>query len=694
MKSIGAIFKKTCAAMMNWLSNMDLARFSLISLILVIINFFPLITRLGFYLDDWPQIYSWNVHGHEGIKQYWMADSRWFTWWIQSTLFPLLGNKPLFWHIAMAILRWVTSILWWLIISKIWPENKVQNSITALLFSVYPLFVQQSSSVMFSVIWICFTLFLLSLFLMVQYSVTKKHFVLLVGLGLLIDAICLFSYEYFIGLEFFRLFVLILIISREKMTRQKKNLSIIKQYLPWFTISIFYIIWRGFLIKIPTLRSPVVLKTILTDPITTLLQLGQSAISDSVQIVISVWYETFNPNLFDFSIPSNVIAWALAAIGFGVIFIFLISISKKNEKSDLIEKTWIRDALWVGFLLILLGAAPSWAIGRSITDETGIWNDRFGIASMPGASLFLVALVTALVKPTRKRVILVLTFLIALATASNFRFANEYRWSATHQSRFFNQLVWRAPSITPDTAIISGNELFTKMGVYPTAFAINTLYPASRPMPQVDYWFYVIPHYFPTNYFNLDEGIEIEHEKWYIKFKSLSTNSLVIYWNPNEPSCLWMLDENDRYNPFIADYVKETLGASNLARITRDGTPGYPPEEIFGPEAAHGWCYYFEKADLAKQYQNWDEVIALYEEATALGFNTNFGPELTPFIHAYALSGDLEKAVALTNTAKTMAEKMKPYLCDQWQAIYDLSDPTPQMGTTFESIKADLSCGI
>jgi hypothetical protein len=367
------------------------------------------------------------------------------------------------------------------------------------------------------------------------------------------------------------------------MVRKKKVLSILKQYFPWFTISLFYIIWRGFLIKIPTLRSPAIFKTILTDPIPTLIQLAQSAIRDSVQIVISVWYETFNSRLFDFSIPSNVIAWILAAVGFGVTFVALISFSRKNEKPSLNENGWIKNALLAGFLLIILGAAPSWAIGRSITDETGIWNDRFGIASMPGASLFLVALVTALVKPTRKRVILVLTFLIALATASNFRFANEYRWSATHQSRFFNQLVWRAPSITPDTAIISGNELFTKMGVYPTAFAINTLYPASRPMPQVDYWFYVIPHYFSTNYFNLDEGFEIEQEKWYVKFNSLSTDSLVIYWKPNEPSCLWMLDRNDRYNPFIADYIKETLGASNLARITRDGTPGYPPEDIFGP---------------------------------------------------------------------------------------------------------------
>jgi hypothetical protein len=50
--------------------------------------------------------------------------------------------------------------------------------------------------------------------------------------------------------------------------------------------------------------------------------------------------------------------------------------------------------------------------------------------------------------------------------------------------------------------------------------------------------------------------------------------------------------------------------------------------------------------------------------------------------------------LALTDTAKTMAEKMKPYLCDQWQAIYDLSDRSPQIETTFEDLKTKLSCGI
>ena len=420
----------------------------------------------------------------------------------------------------------------------------------------------------------------------------------------------------------------------------------------------------------------------------------ETLVKDFVQIVISVWYNTLEPALFDVKIPSDGIAWMLAGLAFVIMAVLFIRLNKdkKVEKAD--SRSWTVQALWIGFLAVVLGAAPSWAIGRSVSAESGIWNDRLGIASMMGASLFIMALLFALIKPTRNRVMLILALLIALATGSNFRYANEYRWSTTYQTRFYNQLVWRAPSIKPNTAILSGNELFTKMGVYPTAFAINTLYPSSNPMPQVDYWFYSIPHYFPNNYFALDEGIDIELEKWYVEFSSVSTDSLVIYWNPLEPSCMWTLDENDRYNPFISDYAREALGASNLDRIIDEEKPGSLSEDIFGPELGHGWCYYFEKADLAKQVHDWGSVVSLYEEAVNKGYNTNFGPELTPFIFGYALSGQADRAVALTDASKTMAEKMKPYLCDQWERIYEISGNSPELKDAYDREMSDLSCGI
>ena len=51
----------------------------------------------------------------------------------------------------------------------------------------------------------------------------------------------------------------------------------------------------------------------------------------------------------------------------------------------------------------------------------------------------------------------------------------------------------------------------------------------------------------------------------------------------------------------------------------RSTTPS-PPPMLFGPEPPHTWCYYFQKADLARQRGDWDEVARLGDEARELGF--------------------------------------------------------------------------
>ncbi len=69
-----------------------------------------------------------------------------------------------------------------------------------------------------------------------------------------------------------------------------------------------------------------------------------------------------------------------------------------------------------------------------------------------------------------------------------------------------------------------------------------------------------------------------------------------------------------------------------------------------GPE--RGWCYYYEKADLARQTQDWQSVRELGDKAIfRQGFITSLDTELMPFILAYALGGEWQKATELMNRA-------------------------------------------
>ncbi|MBE3038876.1 MAG: hypothetical protein IMZ62_08710, partial [Chloroflexi bacterium] len=68
-----------------------------------------------------------------------------------------------------------------------------------------------------------------------------------------------------------------------------------------------------------------------------------------------------------------------------------------------------------------------------------------------------------------------------------------------------------------------------------------------------------------------------------------------------------------------------------------------PPEDIFGPEPVHGWCYYYQKAALARQFDDWSTVIALGDEAIEKGFEPFDQIEWMPFLQAYVVTGQINQ---------------------------------------------------
>ena len=74
-----------------------------------------------------------------------------------------------------------------------------------------------------------------------------------------------------------------------------------------------------------------------------------------------------------------------------------------------------------------------------------------------------------------------------------------------------------------------------------------------------------------------------------------------------------------------------------------DEQPANPPVSIFGPEPEHTWCYYYEKASLARQRSDWVEVIRLMDQADQGGFGPLDRIEWLPLMQAYVATGQKEK---------------------------------------------------
>jgi hypothetical protein len=107
------------------------------------------------------------------------------------------------------------------------------------------------------------------------------------------------------------------------------------------------------------------------------------------------------------------------------------------------------------------------------------------------------------------------------------------------------------------------------------------------------------------------------------------------------------------------------LPTSNLDRIQAESLQA-PPEAIFGKEPQPNRCYYYEKADLARQFEDWEKVTALWNEAESLDLLPYSGVEYVPFIEAFAHTGDWEKAKTLTLHANRISDRMPIFLCDVW----------------------------
>lgn len=116
------------------------------------------------------------------------------------------------------------------------------------------------------------------------------------------------------------------------------------------------------------------------------------------------------------------------------------------------------------------------------------------------------------------------------------------------------------------------------------------------------------------------------------------------------------------------------------------------PQDIFGPEPPHNWCYYFQRADLARQYKQWGQVLELWKQAGSMSSHIAYGPEYLPFIEAFANQGQWEQAVALTLKANDRTPDMSVVLCNNWLRI-TREAPASDAGTaSWSRVREALAC--
>jgi hypothetical protein len=650
------------------------------------------INKLGFFWDDWEDVFLYHLGDPSFFWNYFAYD-RPFTAWVYVVFFPILQKDPLRWQLFILVLRWLSLVGFWWTLKQVWPRREAEIGWILLLLAVYPGFSQQAVSVTYSRHFVSYAFFSLSLCLMVL-SIKRPHlywaFTIPSAMAALLQ---MMTIEYLFGLELLRPFIIWFLESNSQTGIGKRLWRTFKIWLPYLLALGVFIYWRFIVFASaspdPDANAPVLMANLIKDPLGTMLNLAQIVAQDFIYLILFVWTETIDPDLIDLFSKSTIFSWVAGAV-LAALFGWLLL---KREKGDFPDDEtasdhFPRQAALLGILGILLGGLPVWSTNRQII--VGLWSDRFSIAPMFGAVLLVVALIEIFgYKKLQKTILIGIIF--ALAIASQIRTTNKYRLNWDIQRDYYWQLYWRVPQLEPGTAVLGTKMPFGLIADYSVSYALNSIYAPGLQSTQVPFWFFSAMRSRGIEVPDFKDDLPVKYTLRNVVFEGTTTDSIVVHYKAGQ-ACVRVLTPDDRFSPLLTVDEQELATISHLERINPKSSPGITPEGLFGPEPEHGWCYFYEKADLARQIGDWETATALGDEAQAQGLAPATGMEWVPFMEGYANTGEWQKALQINEKALEETNNMEKYLCRAWDRIDRSSQQTNEKVAAVQAARIRLDC--
>jgi hypothetical protein len=371
------------------------------------------------------------------------------------------------------------------------------------------------------------------------------------------------------------------------------------------------------------------------------------------------------------------------------------------------------QAAFTGLVGVVASGWPFWFVGLPVDLEINS-GSRFGISFMLPAALIAAGLVqwaglgihaawrrawagSPSGPPWAARLwtAAAVAILTGLAIGQSFKDANFFRQVHRSQASFFQQLAWRAPGLKPGTTILTNNyEEHLLSGDNSLTAALNWIYDPEPPYA-LDYMLFYIPARLVSgNLPGLEPGLPFVKNFRTTQFHGSTSETLVVY-DPY-PHCLRVLDPaRDSEFPRPVDMVKEMKDAiriSNLEQVVAEADPPASlPESLFKYRPAeNSWCYYYQKAELARQEGDWEKIVQLAKEAFREERKLDSTYELLPFIEGYIRAGKIEPAHQLTLQARRENPEGRwmttEILCATWRRIEN------EAGIDATSVKEEIGC--
>lgn len=648
---------------------------------LTVLTYGLLAPWVGFYWDDWN--FAWISHflgPGEFIPAF--QPFRPFLGPVFTVTTSILRESILGWQVFALLVRFLIAYAAWWALGQVWPAHKRQVLLVSLFVLVFPGYGQQ---------WVAFTHvnqeLIPLLAYMLSFGVTawalrsQEKFIPLTLLSMLLTFLGLFTTEYFIGLEIIR--GLLIWVMRAGLPYKQRSFSTLRYWLPHLLLWLANAAWLAYYYRAGGYNSYGMggFRLLGDSPAEIFPALLGEFIATVSTAGFAAWFQIFG--IFSQTVQSASFWLSLGtgALAFTGLVFYLSKLDLPEKSPD--EDRWAVTSIVIGLVGILAGRLPSWVAGLPLSLDFS-W-DRFMLSMLLGASLFFAGLLELLIKSDRRK-LYVAALLIALSVSHQFDEANSYRRDWEKQKDFFWQLSWRIPAMKPGTIVLTHELPMQYESDLSLSAPLNWTYaprPGSRQLEHI--LLYTTIRLGQPAFPALAPGLPVDVPFRTAKFQGTTSDTVVIYF-PAE-GCLKVLDPvyaNRKTFAALPYMLTDAIPLSNASLILPDAPPPSLPS-FFGVEPGHGWCYFYEKAELARQAGDWAEVVRLGDQAFGLGFVPLEAYEWLPFIEAQARTGKTEQAQKLSLKVARENPLLIAGLCEVWGRTG--ADELEQAGEVLSQLK-------
>ncbi len=606
----------------------------------------------GFYWDDLPFVWIAKFLGPAEFTPA-FAPFRPFLAPIFYFTTSLIPPVALYWQIFALVIRFIIGVSACWSFKYIWQERPHLAYVAALLILIFPGYSQH---------WVAYThinqelipfiFYMLSFGFTFKALQTRKRSQVIIAI--LLQLCGIFPTEYFFGIEGLRFLFLFFYFEGGFTERFTKT---IKVWLPYLLVWILNAAWLVYYYKFGAYASyqatgaqTYTAFNFLWEALDTLAKAG-----------FYIWIQILPLTFASLPAPASILS--LALIFSALIFIAPQVKQPAQERSN----KFTFSLIIIGILGILLGRIPSLAAGLPLTLQSSY--DRFMVSIMIGATIFIIGMVELLFKNQNTRTY-VFAALIALGIGQQFFNANIFRRDWEKQKEIYWQMAWRIPALKPNTVILTHQMPIDYETDISFTAPINWMYAPNYTRGNLPYlMLYTEKRIGGSTLPSFAPNTPITFPYRTVTFYGNTSQAIVIYMPKN--GCLRVLDPK---RGDVQTYAKlpgvltAAIPLSDTANIIAE-TSSPATADMFFREPQHEWCYYFAKAELAQQIEDYQTVVSLGNAALKLGYKPEDPNEWLVFIEAYALTGDMHSAEGLSGAALKEDARIKRSLCALWERI-------------------------